>query len=79
LPNSEFFEVAKNMRSLKSSEQNLAEGQSLKLITVQPGDTFSSLARKSDISEYPEETLRLVNGMYPDGELKAGQKLKLVR
>ena len=35
-------------------------------------------ARDSKISEYPEETLRLLNGYYPIGSPEPGEWIKLV-
>ncbi len=69
----------KSMRQLKSSEVKLAKPKHIKLIRARPGDTFASLARKSDLSNHPVEQLRLLNGMYPDGEPKPGQLIKIVR
>lgn len=39
--------------------------------------TYAALARQSRIPQFPEETLRLMNGDYPAGEPKAGQWVKV--
>jgi len=69
----------KSMRQLKNSERKLAKPKNIRLIRAKSGETFASLARKSDIEHHAEEQLRLINGMYPDGEPKAGQLIKTVQ
>lgn len=71
--------VIKSMRQLKSSERKLAKSKKIKLVRVKKGETFASLAKHSDISHHAEEQLRLLNGMYPDGQPKAGQLIKTVQ
>lgn len=50
----------------------------LKIITARPGMTYASLARASEMPKYAEQKLRLLNGMFPTGEPRAGQLLKVV-
>lgn len=50
----------------------------LKMITARPGTTFASLAKNSVIPKYTEEKLRLLNGMFPKGEPRSGQLIKVV-
>ncbi len=69
----------KSMRQLKNAERILAKPKNIKLIRAKSGDTFASLAKRSDIATHAEEQLRLLNGMYPDGEPKAGQLIKIVQ
>ncbi|MEM7401436.1 MAG: M48 family metalloprotease [Pseudomonadota bacterium] len=69
----------KSMRQLKSSERKLAKPKNIKLIRAKSGDTFAKLAKQSDIEHHPIEQLRLLNGMYPDGEPKSGQLIKIVQ
>ena len=69
----------KSLRKLKRSEVKLAKPKHIKLVRVKAGDTFVSLAKKSDLSNHPVEQLRLLNGMYPDGEPKPGQLIKIVQ
>ena len=69
----------KSMRQLKNAERKLAKPKNIKLIRAKSGDTFASLAKRSDIANHAEEQLRLLNGMYPDGEPKTGQLVKIVQ
>jgi predicted Zn-dependent protease len=69
----------KSLRNLKSSEVSLAKSKHIKLVRTKSGDTFASLAKKSDLSHHPIEQLRLLNGMYPDGEPTSGQVIKIIQ
>jgi predicted Zn-dependent protease len=51
----------------------------IQLVRVRPGDTFASLARSSGIPKYAEQKIRLLNGMFPKGEPRPGQLIKIVR
>ncbi len=73
------FATIRSFRNLKSNESKLAKSKHIKLVRVKKGDTFASLAKKSDFSHHGEEQLRLINGMYPDGKLKTGQLIKIVQ
>lgn len=78
LPNQSFFDVVKSVRRLKANEQELASGRNIKLVTAKRGDTIASLAKRSNLTSYAEAQLRLLNGLYPNGEPKAGQKIKII-
>jgi predicted Zn-dependent protease len=78
LPNREVVDVARSMRNLKDAEKKFAEEKKIKLITAKAGDTFAGYARQSDLTGDAEAQLRLLNGMYPNGEPGPGQQIKLV-
>jgi predicted Zn-dependent protease len=71
--------TASSTRGLKRDERELASAQKLKLITVKPGDTFEKLAKNSPIKEDAADHLRLLNGLYPDGQPTVGQRIKIVK
>lgn len=73
-----YFDSVGSIRRLKNSEKKLAKARTLRVVRARHGDTFSKLASRSSLSSYPEEQLRLLNGMFPDGEPKAGQLIKVV-
>ncbi len=75
----DFLAIVKSLRKLKDSEKKLAEARKIKLITAKKGDTFAELAKSSPLALYPEEQLRLLNGMYPTGEPTPGQLIKIVK
>ena len=74
----DFLSTVNSLRKLKSSEYSLAESRKIKVITAKKGDTFAKFAKTSPLSSYPEEQLRLLNGMFPDGEPVPGQFIKIV-
>lgn len=79
LPDLEVMNVAQSVRRLKASERKLAEGREISLVKAKRGDTIASLAKRSNLDEYAEEQLRLINGLYPDGEPKHGQWIKIIK
>ncbi len=74
-----FLETMGSLRPLNAAERDLAKPARIALLTIKPGDTFASLAAQSGFSHHAEEQLRLLNGMYPDGEPQPGQLIKVVR
>lgn len=79
LPNQTFFNTTKSVRKLKPREIALAEGRNIKLVTARSGDTIASLAKRSNLDKYAEAQIRLLNDLYPSGEPKAGQLIKIVK
>ena len=72
-------ETAKSLHGLTGAEKKLAEEHKLEITRAPAGTRFATLARNSPLTNYPEEQLRLMNGLYPDGEPEASQLLKVVR
>lgn len=69
----------RGFHALSSAEKQLARAPRIRLHRVRRGESFRSLAGKTDLPNDPEGQLRLLNGRYPDGEPKAGETVKLVR
>lgn len=78
LPGDEFFETIQSIRKLKQEERQLAKGQRIRIVKAKSGDTFEKLAEQSVLPNYAEAQLRLLNGMYPEGEPQEGQLIKIV-
>ncbi len=74
----DFLATANSLRKLRNNEKALAKARKIKLITAKKGDTFAKLAKNSPLSSHAEEQLRLLNGMYPDGEPSPGKPIKIV-
>ncbi|MCJ8170399.1 M48 family metalloprotease [Atopomonas sediminilitoris] len=74
-----FMQVIRSFRPLTSKEKALAQPLRIRLHTVKAGETIRSLAGSSKFNEDGESQLRLLNGLYPSGEVKAGQVIKIVR
>ena len=78
-PDQDFLDTADSIRKLNSSEIKLATEKRIDLVRVNSGDTFKKLAARSGLGKYAEDQLRLLNGMYPDGEPRSGQIIKIIR
>jgi predicted Zn-dependent protease len=68
-----------SFHAITPAEIQAARPYVLKLVTIQPGATMASLARTSPLGQDAESQLRLMNDLYPAGELSPGQRLKIVQ
>lgn len=75
----QFKDVAQSFRRLNAAERKLAAGLKLEVVKADAGTRIAGLASQSRIPEYAEAELRLLNDLYPDGEPRAGDPLKVVR
>lgn len=50
----------------------------IQVLRAEKGTTMEALAKQSPITNFALEKLRLMNGMYPDGEPSPGQLIKIV-
>ncbi|MEM8766530.1 MAG: M48 family metalloprotease [Pseudomonadota bacterium] len=74
-----WLEVLGGFRAMTAEDLKIANDQRIAVVTARPDDTFASLAKKSSIKTYPEETLRVINGLHPIGEPRAGDYIKIVQ
>jgi predicted Zn-dependent protease len=56
----------------------IAREPSIQVVRAEPGTTMEDLASKSPITNYALDKLRVMNGLYPDGEPEPGQLIKVV-
>ncbi len=70
----------RSFRAIQGGERAGGSGD-LRIRYVQVGDNFSwpALARQSRVPQYPEETLRLLNGYYPVGNPQPGEWIKILQ
>jgi len=68
-----------SFRAMTATDLRVANTQRIKVIMARPEDTFESLAAKSSIKSHPADTLRVINGLYPIGEPRAGDYIKVVQ
>jgi predicted Zn-dependent protease len=73
-----FQSVAQTMRGLRPSEFPLAEPYRLKVRTATGTDRLEDFAAAVPVERFQKEELMLINGLYPDGRLRAGQLFKVV-
>jgi predicted Zn-dependent protease len=76
---SQFMAVIHSFRALSKAELKLAQPAVIHVVDVKAGDTLESLARTADLPDDKAARIRLLNGLYPGGEVKPGDMLKLVR
>ncbi|MNO71466.1 TPR repeat-containing protein YfgC precursor [compost metagenome] len=75
-----FLQVIRSFRPLKSDERKLAQPQRLSIVQAKAGQTLEQLAKTNGVAEIvATEMLRLLNDLYPIGQPKAGDSLKIVR
>ncbi|MFQ5642208.1 MAG: M48 family metalloprotease [Thiogranum sp.] len=74
-----FRDVARSYHHLSAKEKKLATGLRLSITKARSNINFSLLAKISPIPRYAESELRLLNDLYPGGEPRTGQPLKVVR
>ncbi len=70
--------TARSFAPLSEAERKLAASMRIRLITAKANTDFRKLAQESSIPNYPEEQLRLLNDLFPDGTAQAGRRLKVV-
>lgn len=70
--------AVRSLRRLKPEEAALAQPRHIHLIQTKKGDTVATLAKRSVLAAHPEDQLRLLNGLYPNGEPKPGAWFKQV-
>ncbi len=72
------LESIRTFRAIQQGETVTGTEARLKYVQASEFFDFSIVAKESRIANYPEETLRLLNGYYPSGKPKAGEWVKLV-
>jgi len=68
----------RTFRAIQNNERMNSGEMKIKFVQVTDSFTFPALARMSPVGQYPEETLRLLNGYYPIGNPNAGDWIKIV-
>lgn len=75
----DFLTALKSFHALRDDEVQFAREQKIEIVTVSDNDSYEKWAEDSRISNSPLAQLRLLNGVYPKGQLKAGQQAKRVK
>ncbi|HQS99887.1 MAG TPA: M48 family metalloprotease [Thiobacillus sp.] len=68
-----------SFHALTPAEHQAAKAHHLRTVIAQPGTTMAALARQSPLGDAAESQLRLMNDLYPAGEPRPGQRLKIVQ
>ena len=67
-----------SFRSMTEKEKQTVRPYKLDTFTAKSGDTVASVARRQPFSQLQEERFRVLNGLQPGEELRAGQLYKRV-
>ena len=67
-----------SFRTLGAAEAAALRPQTLRIVTVGPGDTVEKLAQRMPFADYRLERFEVLNGISRADPLRVGQKLKLV-
>ncbi len=68
-----------SFHALSASERQLARAYVIRLVQAQSGMSMASLAAQSPLGKGAEAQLRLMNDLYPVGEPKPGQLIKIIQ
>ena len=74
-----FMSCIETMRDMKPAEYPLAEPYRLKIIQATEGTRIEDYAKDMPVEKFKREELQLINGMYPKGEPKPGDFIKVVQ
>ena len=70
--------MIESFRPIHPTEKAVGDGQFIEFIQFPRGATLASLAEQIDIPD-AENQLRLINGLYPSGEPRVGDWIKIIR
>jgi predicted Zn-dependent protease len=74
----EIIDTVRSFHALTAEERKRIKPLSIRIINARQGDTYARLAQGSPLGKSAESYLRLINAQYPDGEPRAGQRIKIV-
>jgi predicted Zn-dependent protease len=74
-----FMSCIETMRDMKPAEYPLAEPYRLKIIQATEQTKIEDYAKDMPVEKFKKEELRLLNGLYPKGEPKPGDFIKVVQ
>ena len=75
----QFDATLEGLRPMTADDVNHANSRRIQVVVAEPGQSFADLAMQSPIGDHAEDTLRLMNAHYPNGEPRAGDYVKVVR
>ena len=76
----EFMQVIRSFRPMRADEQKYAQPRRIAVVQVQSGQTVEQFAKAESGPESDSiNRIRLLNDLYPTGEPKPGDWLKVVR
>lgn len=73
-----FIASAQSFREISAQDASGYAPKRIRVVTVQPGDTVTSLSQQMQVDEAPVEWFRVLNHLGGNDQLQAGQKVKIV-
>lgn len=74
-----FIRTIFSFTRMSKGDFKVAKTPKVQIVRAEEGTTFSALARESPITNYAEDRLRVMNGLYPSGEPLPGQLIKIIQ
>lgn len=74
-----FLDTAQSFHAMTEQERALAKPLRVDTVVADADTRFATLASQSPLETFPEEQLRLINAMYPQGEPQPGTILKIIK
>ena len=74
-----FIRTIFSFTRMSKDDFKVAKKPSVQIVRAEEGTTFAALANESPITNYAEDRLRVINGLYPKGEPEAGQLIKIIQ
>ncbi len=74
-----FQDIIATFRRASNGDYPSAQVTRIDYKRLEPGETFASLSRDQALGPLTEQTLRLMNGYFPNGEPEPGTWMKLVK
>ena len=65
-------------RAMTDAERAAIRPYLIRTAPAKPGDTFAALAKRSPLTSFAEQHLRLINQRYPTGEPRPGEIMKII-
>ncbi|MFV1984624.1 MAG: M48 family metalloprotease [Thiohalomonadales bacterium] len=74
-----FTDTMKSLRKILPEEQQYAKPLRIKIVNNNKKQNISSLAKILPLADHKEEQLRMLNGVYPKGNLNSLYEIKLIQ
>ncbi|MEE4361064.1 MAG: M48 family metalloprotease [Pseudomonadales bacterium] len=73
-----FSTTVASFRRMRRSDVEAATTTRIRTIVASPDDSYETLARRTDLGREGADRLRLLNGDYPRGQPRAGDRIKII-
>jgi len=74
----DFIAMIFSLDRMNQADYRVARKLQVRVMRADETTSFEGLADESPLPNYPVERLRLINGMYPDGQPQPGQMFKVI-